>query len=45
MVVIGVVEPVAGAEKQASQDKDRGEGKQNYFDIHSSLKFSFKAVV
>jgi hypothetical protein len=39
MVVIGVIEPVAGSKKQTSQDKNGGESEQNQFDIHRGLTF------
>ncbi len=37
MVVVSVVEPVARAKKEARQNKQRGQGKQNQFDIHTLL--------
>jgi hypothetical protein len=34
MVVVGVVEPVAGAKEQTRQNKDRRQAKQNNFNVH-----------
>jgi hypothetical protein len=38
MIIVGVVEPVTGSKKQAGNNKNRGESKQNGFDIHGLLK-------
>ena len=34
MVVVGVVEPITGAEEQASQNENRRQPKQNNFNVH-----------
>lgn len=34
MVVVGVVEPIAGTKEQTSQNKDRRQAKQNNFNVH-----------
>ncbi len=41
MIIVGVVESVTGSKKQAGNNKNRGESKQNGFDIHGLLTSRF----
>lgn len=34
VVIVGVIEPIAGAKEQASQNEDRRQAKQNNFNVH-----------